>query len=251
MFPLPLLSERRWSARFALPVPFSLATSPFLALTCGLLGARGRQVLADVFISYSRLDRERVQPIAERLSSLGYSVWWDGQGGQARVDEIERQFAEAPVVVTVWSDNARNSSWVLAQSARALDEEKLLQMRLDDIRLPAPFETLKVAELHGGRSEWGMLEAALAGLVRDGRPLDPIDHRSLQGAQPNLVAAPRVLLAAATIALMAFSGALTAAYNGVMRTDQLQLAMLGVLVVGALGALVAAQRLFSIRRAGG
>jgi hypothetical protein len=96
-----------------------------------------------------------------------------------------------------------------------------------------------------------MLEAALAGLVREQRPLDPIDHRSMQGAQPNLVAAPRVLLAAATVALMAFSGALTAAYNSVMRTDQLQLAMLGVLVVGALGALVAAQRLFSIRRAGG
>ena len=214
-------------------------------------GGKGTANLADVFISCSRLDRDRVQPIAERLSSLGYSVWWDARDGQARVDEIERQFAEAPVVVTVWSNNARNSSWVLAQSARALDEEKLLQMRLDDIRLPAPFETLKVAELHSGKSEWGMLEAALAGLVREQRPLEPIDHRALQGAQPNLVAAPRILLAAATFALAAFSGAVTAAYNDVMRTDQLQLAMLGVLVVGALGALVAAQRLFSIRRAGG
>ena len=251
MFPLPLLSERRWGARFALPVPFSLATSPFLALTCRPPGAKGTANLADVFISYSRLDRDRVQPIAERLSSLGYSVWWNARDEQARVDEIERQFVEAPAVVTVWSDNARNSSWVLAQSARALDEEKLLQMRLDDIRLPVPFETLKVAELHSGKSEWGMLEAALAGLVREQRPLEPIDHRAVQNAQPNLVAAPRALLAAATIALVAFSGAVTAAYNGVMRIDQLQLAMLGVLVVGALGALVAAQRLFSIRRAGG
>ena len=207
--------------------------------------------MADVFISCSRLDRDRVQPIAERLSSLGYSVWWGPRDEHTRADEIERQFAEARAVVTVWSENAQNSSWVLAQSARALDEEKLLQMRLDNFRLPAPFETLKVAELHSGKSEWGMLEAALAGLVREQRPLDPIDHRALQNAQPNLVAAPRLLLTAATIALVAFSGAVTAAYNGVMRTDQLQLAMLGVLVVGALGTIVAGQRLFSIRRAGG
>jgi len=178
-------------------------------------------------------------------------VWWGPRDEHTRADEIERQFAEARAVVTVWSENAQNSSWVLAQSARALDEEKLLQMRLDNFRLPAPFETLKVAELHSGKSEWGMLEAALAGLVREQRPLDPIDHRALQNAQPNLVAAPRLLLTAATIALVAFSGAVTAAYNGVMRTDQLQLAMLGVLVVGALGTIVAGQRLFSIRRAGG
>jgi hypothetical protein len=206
--------------------------------------------LADVFISCSRLDRDRVLPIAERLSSLGYSVWWE-RDGQARVDEIERQFADAKAIVTVWSDSARTSSWVLAQSAQALDEEKLLQMRIDDVRLPAPFEDLKVAELHSGKSEWGMLEAALAGLVRDARPLDAIDHRAVQGAQPNLAPAPRALLAAITTSLVAFTGAVTATYNGVMRTDQLQLAMIGVLVVGALCAMVAAQRLFSIRRAGG
>lgn len=206
--------------------------------------------MADVFISCSRLDRDRVLPIAERLSSLGYSVWWE-RDGQARVDEIERQFAEARAIVTVWSDSARSASWVLAQSAKALDEEKLLQMRIDDVRLPAPFEDLKIAELHSGKSEWGMLEAALAGLVRDSRPLDAFDHRAVQNAQPNLAPAPRVLLTAVTTALVAFSGALIATYNGVMQTDQLQIAMIGVLVVGALCAAVAAQRLFSIRRAGG
>jgi hypothetical protein len=207
--------------------------------------------LADVFISCSRLDRDRVAPIAERLSSLGYSVWWDTRDGQARVDEIERQYAEARAVVTVWSENARGSSWVLAQSAQALDDEKLLQMRLDAVRLPAPFEDMKVAELHSGKSEWGLLEAALARLVREGRPPEPIDHRALRNVQPNIVGAPRLLLAAVVLALVAFSGALTAAYNGVMRPDQLQLALLGVLAIGALCALVAAQRLLSLQRAGG
>lgn len=207
--------------------------------------------MADVFISSSRLDRERVQPIAERLSSLGYSVWWDARDGQASSDEVERQFADARAIVTVWSDNARNSSWVLAQSTQALDEERLLQMRIDDVRLPAPFEELKTADLHSGKAEWGLLEASLARLVRENRPLEPIDRRALRNAQPNIVGAPRLLLAALTLALVAFSGALTAAFNGVMLPDQFQLAMLGMLTVSILCALVAAQRLFFIRRAGG
>jgi hypothetical protein len=207
--------------------------------------------LADVFISCSRLDRDRVRPIAERLSSLGYAVWWDARDSQASTDEIERQASEARAVVTVWSENARNSSWVLAQSAHALDEDKLLQMQIDDVRLPAPFDALKIAEMHSGKSEWGMLEAALAALVRDGRPPEAIDHRAAQNAQPNIVPAPRLSLTAITTALVAFSGALTATYNGVMRTDQLQLALYGVLVVAALCAALSGLRLLSIRRAGG
>lgn len=207
--------------------------------------------MADVFISCSRLDRDRVHPIAERLGSLGYSVWWDARDGQANIDEIDRNYNEARAVVTVWTDAARNSSWVLAQSAHALDQDKLLQMRLDAIRLPAPFEALKVAELHSGKSEWGMLEDALARLVREGRPPEPIDHRALHGALASMAPAPRLLLAAVVTALIAFVVATTTALNGVMRPDQLELALFGVLAVGVLCAAVVGQRLFSIRRAGG
>jgi hypothetical protein len=207
--------------------------------------------LADVFISCSRLDRDRVQPITERLSSLGYSVWWDGRDGQAGIDEIERQFSEARAIMTVWSDNARNSSLVLAQSARALDEDRLLQLQIDGMRLPAPFDAMKIAEVHSGRSEWGVLEAALSALVRENRPPEAIDHRAARHARPNIAGAPRVLLAAVSTALVAFAGALSAGFNGVMLPDQLQLALFGVLAVGTLCAAIASLRLFFIRRAGG
>ncbi len=214
-------------------------------------GAAGRQRVADVFISCSRLDRDRVQPIAERLGSLGYSVWWDTREPQASIDEIERQYDEARAVVTVWSQAARNSSWVLAQSAHALDQDKLLQMRVDDIRLPSPFEALKVAEMHGSKNEWGMLEDALARLVREGRPPETIDHRALQNARANMAAAPRLLMVAIVASLIAFAMAVTAAINGVIRPDQLEFVLIGVLAVGVLCAAAVGQRLFSIRRAGG
>jgi hypothetical protein len=249
---LPLMSESQTERADCLAGALFSRHLTFPGVNMRPAGGSGTAKLADVFISCSRLDRDRVQPIAERLSSLGYSVWWDARDGQARIDEIERQFAEAKAIVTVWSETARNSSWVLAQSAQALDDEKLLQMQVDNINVPAPFDALKIAVMHSGKSEWGMLEAALGALVRENRPPEAIDHLNAQkNARANLAVAPRALLAAVTTALVAFSAALTATYNGVMRTDQLQLALFGVLTIGGLCALVAAQRLFSIQRAGG
>lgn len=211
--------------------------------------------MADVFISYSRLDHERVQPIADRLSSLGYSIWWDKhlRAGQVFVDEIERQLDDARAVLTAWSVNARNSTWVYAESARGLDSNKFLQLRLDDVRLPLPFEALQVADMGSGRSEWGKLEDSLTRIVRDRRPPAPIERLPQVGAlsTPPQAGMPRLLTAATTASLVAYAGAVSAAYNGVMTPEQLQTAMLGVLGVGGVCAALTAERLFAIRRAGG
>lgn len=211
--------------------------------------------MADVFISYSRLDHDRVQPIADRLSSLGYSIWWDKhlRAGQGFVDEIERQLDGARAVLTAWSANARNSTWVYAESSRALEANKFLQLRLDNARLPLPFEALQVAEMGGGKSEWGKLEDALTRIVRDRRPPPPLERLPQPGAlaTPPHAGMPRLLTAAATASLVAYAGATSAAYNGVMTPEQLQTAMFGVLGVGGVCAALTAQRLLSIRRAGG
>lgn len=216
--------------------------------------AKGRH-LADVFISYSRLDHDRVQPIADRLTSLGYTIWWDKhlRAGQVFVEEIERQLDDAKAVLTAWSVNACNSTWVYAESSRGLDDDKFLQLRLDGARLPLPFEALQVADMSSGVSEWGKLEDALARVVRERRPPPPIERLPRAGVLPTPPQAgtPRLLTAATAATLVAYSGAVSATYNGVMTPDQLQAAMLGVLGVGGVCALATAQRLFSIRRAGG
>lgn len=211
--------------------------------------------MADVFISYSRLDQDRVQPIADRLSSLGYSLWWDKQqrAGQAFVDEIERELVSAKAVITVWSANATNSTRVYAESSRALEADKFLQMRIDNVRLPLPFEALQIADMSGGKSEWGMLESTLTQVVRDHRTPPPIE-RMLEAAAlstPPQAGMPKLLTTAATAALVSYGGAVSAAYNGVMSPDQLQIAMFGVLGVGGICAALTFERLFSVRRAGG
>lgn len=211
--------------------------------------------MADVFISYSRLDHDRVQPIADRLGSLGYSVWWDKhlRSGQAFVDEVERELDSAHAVLAVWSANARNSTWVYAEASRALDANKFLQMRLDDAALPLPFEALQIADMSRGKSEWGKLEAALTHIVRDRRPPPPTERLPQAGAlsTPPQTGMPKLLTVAATASLVAYAGAVSAAFNGVMSPDQLQTAMLGVLGVGGVCAALAAFRLRAVRRAGG
>ena len=69
--------------------------------------------MADIFVSYSRLDQERVQPIVERLQSLGFSVWWDPhvRQDQAFPDELQAQLDSAKAVLLIWSENARNAGW--------------------------------------------------------------------------------------------------------------------------------------------
>lgn len=210
--------------------------------------------MADVFISYSRLDHERVRPIADRLSSLGYTVWWDRQlrPGQVFVDEIERELDGARAVLTAWSRNARDSTWVYAESSRGLDAGKLLQLRLDEARPPLPFDALELADMSGGRAEWGPLEDALARTVRGGS-IGP--ERKTPGVGPLATAAaagaPKLLSAATGASLAAYAAAVSAAYNGVMAPEQLQWTLIGVLTVGGASALVSAQRLAAISRAGG
>lgn len=207
--------------------------------------------LADVFISYSRLDHDRVQPIVDRLGSLGYSIWWDKhlRAGQVFVDEIERQLDGARAVLTAWSRNARNSTWVYAEASRGLDAGKFVQARLDNTQLPLPFDALQAADLSGARGEWGPLEDALARVLRGGEtqraaPVGPL-------ATPAVAGAPKLLTLATSATLAAYAGAVSATYNGAMSPEQLQIALTGMIGVGGACAALTAHRLYAIARAGG
>jgi hypothetical protein len=211
--------------------------------------------MADVFISYSRADSDRVRPIAERLTSLGYSIWWDKQlrAGQVFVDEIERQLDAARAVFTTWSHNARNSTWVYAESSRGLDAKKFVQARLDAVQLPLPFDALQVADLSTRNSEWGQLEQNLARLVKQGSPPEPMRRVPDLGplATPAVAGSPKLLSTATGATLAAYAGAVSATYNGQMSPEQLQLVLTGMVGVASASATLTAQRLLSIARAGG
>jgi hypothetical protein len=219
------------------------------------MGAGGGDALADVFISYSRLDAERVKPIAERLASLGYSVWWDRtlRDSDDYVDEMERQLDASRVVLAIWSHAARSSTWVHAEASRALDARKLVQLRLDNALPPLPFDALPLSDMSGGKSEWGPLEHALTRIVRDGAPPEPV--RPLPGigalATPTAAGSPKTLTIALATTLAAFAGAVMATFNGAMSAEQLQIALVGMIGVAGACAAISAHRIVSVKRAGG
>ena len=210
--------------------------------------------LADVFISYSRLDHDRVKPIADRLTSLGYSIWWDKhlRAGQVFVDEIEKQLDSARAVLAACSSNARNSTWVYAEAARGLDQKKFVQVKLDGAALPLPFDALQAADMRGG-GEWGPLEHTLTQLVRNRVSPEPERRIPSPGflGTPAAAGMPKLLTTATGATLIAYAGAVGATYNGVMTPDQLQLALYGMLGVAGVSTALTAQRLLSVTRAGG
>jgi hypothetical protein len=211
--------------------------------------------VADVFISYSRLDHDRVKPIADRLTSLGYSIWWDKhlRAGQVFVDEIERQLDASRAVLTAWSHNARNSTWVYAESSRGLDARKFLQLKLDDVQPPLPFDALQMANMAGGRSEWGPLEDSLTRVVRNGAQPEPVRRIPSVGplATPAPAGSPKLLTTAMGATLAAYAGAVSATYNGAMSPEQLQIALVGMIGVSGACAALSAHRLITVSRAGG
>lgn len=66
---------------------------------------------SDIFISYSRSDRDRIRPLVEAPQDDGWSVWWDGNilPGQPWSGAIESALREAKCVIVFWSRSSIES----------------------------------------------------------------------------------------------------------------------------------------------
>jgi hypothetical protein len=100
--------------------------------------------MADVFISYSKPDRDLVAKLSTYLEAEGWSVWYD-KGlvpGDAFRDEIMKQLAAARAVITVWTENSVKSEWVRAEAGRAKADGKLIPTKTPSLpydAIPLPF----------------------------------------------------------------------------------------------------------------
>jgi hypothetical protein len=129
--------------------------------------------MADVFVSYSRSNRDRVAQLSGGLEQGGYSLWWDER--LAASDDyamlIEAEIDAASCVVVAWSQTARQSLWVRAEANEALDAGKLVQVNLDQSRLPLPFTMLHFLDFSRWQGEsqgspWIDLDSRVGGMLR-------------------------------------------------------------------------------------
>ena len=190
--------------------------------------------MADVFVSYARKNRPRVAEVSGALEQGGYSLWWDRQieTGADYGMLIEREIEAAGCVLVAWSAAARQSLWVRAEANEALDSGKLVQISLDETRLPLPFTMLHFLDFSGWRGErdrepWTGLDSRIGAMLR-GEPDDasPVGGERAPPSGPALQGLGRVawlgwaaILVAAAIAaaiLLAAWGRLSpAAFGGI------------------------------------
>ena len=114
--------------------------------------------MADIFISYSREDRRRVDPLVKALRRHGYSVWWDRDlaGGSRYLEETEAELKAAKAVLVVWTKTSVASHWVADEAGAARDMRKLVPVSLDGIMPPLGFRQFQVIDF----ADWKPANAA-------------------------------------------------------------------------------------------
>ena len=103
----------------------------------------------DIFISYSRNDRERVNHIAKALEAEGYSVWWDRdiRAGEEFDHVIDKAIKSAKAIVVIWSKDSTRSNWVKEEAEDGVEENKLVPALIDEVTIPRGFRRIQAAEL--------------------------------------------------------------------------------------------------------
>ena len=128
--------------------------------------------MADVFISYARVDEAVARRVAKALERAGLDVWWDADlpAHRSYSEVIERNLKEAKAVVVVWSKTAAESQWVRAEADFARNAGKLVQAQVDGALPPMPFNQIQCADLRGWRGAashagWAKLRGSAEALV--------------------------------------------------------------------------------------
>lgn len=107
--------------------------------------------MADIFISYARADRDRIEKLASVLEGEGYSVWWDRhiKSGAEFSKDIEAELNAAKAVVVAWSADANQSRWVKDEANFAAEAGKLMAVTLDETPPPMGFRQYHALDFSG------------------------------------------------------------------------------------------------------
>src|SRR5215472_642097 len=105
--------------------------------------------MADVFLSYARSDRGRVEPLVRAIEAEGFSVWWDRQiaAGQEFDELIAQELESASCVLVVWTETSVTSRWVRGEARDAADRGVLLPVRFGSVQLPIDARAIHTTDL--------------------------------------------------------------------------------------------------------
>lgn len=153
----------------------------------------------DIFISYSRRDRDRVNFMAKALEAEGYSVWWDRdlRAGEEFDNVIDKHIKESKAIVVVWSGTSINSNWVKEEAEDGVLDSKLVPAMIDEIVIPRGFRRIQAAELQDASENptlsknWPVFMDSIRSIAGEGQGTTGAEEiAAITGEMPERVAAP-------------------------------------------------------------
>lgn len=127
--------------------------------------------MSQIFISYSRRDRNIARRLKLSLASIGIEVDWDES--MPSIDwqlHLEKHIDILAAVVVIWSENSVYSDSVRDEARLAKNKNKLINVILDVELPPWPFDNINGLPLgdwkgHGRHRGWEQLVASIAGFI--------------------------------------------------------------------------------------
>ena len=138
--------------------------------------------MADVFISYARQNETLAKQAAEALRNAGFAVWRDDElpAHRSYSDVIEERIKSARAMLVLWSNEAVRSQWVRAEADAARELGTLVQVSLDGVLPPMPFNQIQCADLFGwtGDTSWPGWQKVVSSIGSLAGETAPADDRS-------------------------------------------------------------------------
>ena len=105
--------------------------------------------MSEIFISYKREEQTTARKLASALENEGWTVWWDPKlrAGENFDDAIEKALNEAKCVIVMWSSLSVNSEYIKAEATEALEQKKLVPVKIENVSLPFRFKRVETASL--------------------------------------------------------------------------------------------------------
>lgn len=105
--------------------------------------------MSDVFISYKREDKARVELLHALLLDLDVNVWFDAgiDVGAEWERRILEQIDAAQAMIVCWSFAAVSSHWVTREATVGLERNMLVPVMIHPCALVSPFDALQSADL--------------------------------------------------------------------------------------------------------
>lgn len=128
--------------------------------------------MVDIFISYAREDRSRVEPILKALEDAGFSVWRAEFIPPASnwISVMDGVIKAAKCSLVLWSEESIQSDLVQAEADIAMENSTLIHAILDQVEPPINFKMLQPADLTdwvpgSSHHEFDKLLGAISALV--------------------------------------------------------------------------------------